>query len=514
MTEPHEDHGSPVRRDVRVPAAWRAHTVGLRKALRIVVPIVLIAALLYGADWSRAADEIAQIPMWPLVMLFMVMVVELIVSTVKWSCALRMHNLSFPFKYLLRALCSGFFLNSFLPTAIGGDVYRVYRTLPKDHFRSRALSAVLIERAVGLLALLALGGVAAFLIAHEYQVARVYSLVLLAITVVGAIGILALERGWLHGAMKRFDRIAAVAAVHHSIGLLGNRGRDWLSLVAMSAVYQAISIGVVFCLFALLSADVTLAEAALITALVGVAALLPITINGLGVMEGALVGGAVMLGIDFNQAVVVAFLRRMLNLSLAASCGVLHLTTFGQGDQDSGEKSFSSSLVSLRRRLFGSRNEASGASRPSPAETSSAPTAKAAYEDLLDSTQDAIIIWEMGGGGIQYLNRAAEQLYGYSRDEVYGRTTHELLKTHIAGGVDLLERTVARFGVWLGELRHTTRDGREIEVEGRLALMAQRDGRWLVLEVNRDISDDTAAEAAREQMACQLSELQTSRMRV
>ena len=246
MTEPHEDHGSPVRPGVPVPARWHAHTLRLRKALRIVVPIVLIAALVYGADWSRAAAEIAQIPLWPLIALFLVMVVELVVSTVKWSGALRMHNLTFPFKYLFRALCSGFFLNSFLPTAIGGDVYRVYRTLPKDNFRSRALSAVLIERAVGLLALLALGGVAALLMANEFQVARVYSLVLLAVTVAGVVGIVALERGWLHGAIKRFDRIAAVAAVHHSIGLLGNRGRDWLALVAMSAVYQAISIGVLF----------------------------------------------------------------------------------------------------------------------------------------------------------------------------------------------------------------------------------------------------------------------------
>ena len=255
----------------------------------------------------------------------------------------------------------------------------------------------------------------------------------------------------------------------------------------------------------------TLAQAALITALVGAAALLPITINGLGVMEGALVGGAVMLGIDFNQAVVVAFLRRMLNLSLAASCGVLHMTAFGQGAPEPSGTGLSGAFAGLRRRMLG-RAE-SEVSDPRPA-TPRAPAAKAAYEDLLDSTQDAIIIWEMGGGGIQYLTRAAEQLYGYSRAEVYGRTTHDVLRTQIAGGVDLLERTVARFGVWLGELRHTAQDGREIQVEGRLALMAQRDGRWLVLEVNRDISDGTAAEAAREEMACQLVELQTSRMRI
>ncbi|HEU4619273.1 MAG TPA: glycosyltransferase [Gammaproteobacteria bacterium] len=127
--------------------------------------------------------------------------------------------------------------------------------------------------------------------------------------------------------------------------------------------------------------------------------------------------------------------------------------------------------------------------------------------ELLEYTHDAIVIWEMGGGGIQYFNTAAEDLYGYAREEVRGRTTHELFRTELAGGIGLLERHLARFGVWVGELLHTTRDGRRIEVESRIALLLQRNGRSLVIEVNRDISDRKAAEAARSEMERQLAEL-------
>jgi PAS domain S-box-containing protein len=130
---------------------------------------------------------------------------------------------------------------------------------------------------------------------------------------------------------------------------------------------------------------------------------------------------------------------------------------------------------------------------------------------LLEYTHDAIIIWEMQGQGILYWNRAAEQLYGYSRGEVRGRTTHELLKTELVGGVTRLENSLARFGIWAGELRHTTRSGRKVDVEGRLAVMSQHNGRWLVLEVNRDITDRKAAEAARQSMEHQLAELRSLR---
>jgi PAS domain S-box-containing protein len=130
---------------------------------------------------------------------------------------------------------------------------------------------------------------------------------------------------------------------------------------------------------------------------------------------------------------------------------------------------------------------------------------------LLEFTNDAIIIWEMQGRGILYWNSAAERLYGYGRVEALGKTTHDLLKTQLAGGVTSLERDLARYGVWIGELTHTTGDGHRVLVEGRLALMSQRNNRWLVLEVNRDITDRKADESSRRAMEQQLEDLRAQR---
>ena len=132
---------------------------------------------------------------------------------------------------------------------------------------------------------------------------------------------------------------------------------------------------------------------------------------------------------------------------------------------------------------------------------------------LLEYTNDAIIIWEMQGRGILYWNRAAEQLYGYSRSVALGQTTHHLLKTQLAGGVTHLESNLAKYGVWIGELTHTTSSGQRVSVEGRLALMSQRNNRWLVLEVNRDISDRKALEQSRSLMERQLTDLRLLRER-
>jgi PAS domain S-box-containing protein len=113
--------------------------------------------------------------------------------------------------------------------------------------------------------------------------------------------------------------------------------------------------------------------------------------------------------------------------------------------------------------------------------------------NLLEQTHDAILVWELPGT-IRYWNRGAEQLYGFSREETVGRVSHDLLRTEHPMATKLFEPLIERYGSWTGELTHTRRDGRKIVVESRHVLMRDADGRQLVLETNRDVSERKQAE--------------------
>ena len=507
----------------RSSGATRPARVNAGKVLRYCVAGLLITLLLRRVNWSDAAAEMSRISLWPLACAFLAMGVGLVVSAWKWNWALRMHDLRYRFPFLLRSLCIGFFFNSFLPTAVGGDAYRVLRTIPRDRYRSRALSAVIVERAVGLLALMAIGGIGALKLAGQYTLARNYCFALLAVLAAVAAVFFALEGGWLERFAHRWRRVAAVDAIHHNLALLRYRRREWLGLAVGSFAFQAISIGVIFLLFIAVSSSATPSQCALIAAAVGLAAALPISVNGVGVMEGALVAAAVALGLDYEEALIVAFSRRALAVCLAVPCALLWLMEARHASDDGKPADLRSLIVTFRgsgfRGLFEALQPRELTRRASPSRQPQAepdvpladeiPTEASewAHTPLLEYTHDAIIIWEMQGSGILYWNRAAEQLYGFTRAEAHGRTTHELLKTELAGGVAALEENLAKYGVWVGELRHTTRGGRRVDVEGRLALMSQQSGRWLVLEVNRDVTDRKAAEAARVAMGRQLAEL-------
>jgi PAS domain S-box-containing protein len=108
--------------------------------------------------------------------------------------------------------------------------------------------------------------------------------------------------------------------------------------------------------------------------------------------------------------------------------------------------------------------------------------------DLLDQSYDAIFALRIDGRGIVYWNRGAERLYGYTAAEAQGRRTDELLQTRAPIPVRDIDTHVVHGGSWFGELIHTTRDGREIVVESRIASVSYDDDIY-ALETNRDITE-------------------------
>lgn len=114
---------------------------------------------------------------------------------------------------------------------------------------------------------------------------------------------------------------------------------------------------------------------------------------------------------------------------------------------------------------------------------------------LLNLATEPIFAWYMDGG-ITYWNRGAEQLYGFSVDEILGQSSHRVLKTRHPIPIDEFLHALRRERTWKGELRHTTKEGREVVVESQHQVLEEGDGRLLVLECNRDITERKRVETS------------------
>src|SRR5580698_2564637 len=107
---------------------------------------------------------------------------------------------------------------------------------------------------------------------------------------------------------------------------------------------------------------------------------------------------------------------------------------------------------------------------------------------LLDLSNDAIFVRD-AGDHVTYWNKAATELYGFSRREVLGRVTHEILQTQFPEHLEKINEQLHRDGNWNGELVHTRKDGTKVIVISRWVLDRETNGNaQCILETNNDIT--------------------------
>jgi PAS domain S-box-containing protein len=115
---------------------------------------------------------------------------------------------------------------------------------------------------------------------------------------------------------------------------------------------------------------------------------------------------------------------------------------------------------------------------------------------LLDLTHDTVFVRDLNDV-ITYWNRAAEQLYGWTREEAVGRVSRELMRTSFPIPLEAITAELLRTGRWEGELLHTLRDGRQVVLASRWSLeLDERQRPLSILETNTDITERNRTQEA------------------
>jgi two-component system CheB/CheR fusion protein len=131
---------------------------------------------------------------------------------------------------------------------------------------------------------------------------------------------------------------------------------------------------------------------------------------------------------------------------------------------------------------------------------------------LLELAHETIIVRELNGT-ILFWNRGAEEIYGWTKEQAIGKTTHELLKTEFPKPWNEVESELLRKGHWEGELTHVGRDRHRIVVESRWVLLREESGGAVVLEINSDITARRRSEEELRQLSGYLMRVQDEERR-
>jgi PAS domain S-box-containing protein len=135
-----------------------------------------------------------------------------------------------------------------------------------------------------------------------------------------------------------------------------------------------------------------------------------------------------------------------------------------------------------------------------------------AQAKFLDAANDAIFVGD-SDEKIVYWNGGAERLYGWTRKEAIGKSSHELLRTEFPVPFEeiALQR---REGSWEGELVHRKRDGTKVTVASAWTTLRNAQHKFTGwLEINRDVTERKRAEEDVRTLSARLLKIQEDERR-
>jgi uncharacterized protein (TIRG00374 family) len=302
--------------------------IALKIALSIALFIYVAAKVSPGSVWSvlRAAH-----PRLLLLAAGLFLFSNLVGSWL-WARLLRAQGVPIPYAKAASYYFVGLFFNNFLPSNIGGDIVRISDAAKHARHVSPVFSATLMDRLIGVLAIAFLALVTSFTVLDRLHLYALYGTMLVIFLV--AVGLLAavFHRGVLEAVERPFRWLGA-RRIEASIARLMDDLHGYRSQASTLGVVFIASTGVQVSRILVhyvvgLSLGVRVAVSYYFLFVPVLAALisLPISLNGIGVREGAAVVLFQMAGMTRQESFAIPFLTYVLSVLISLLGGLIFLT--------------------------------------------------------------------------------------------------------------------------------------------------------------------------------------------
>ena len=255
----------------------------------------------------------------------------ILLQTLRWKLLLRDLGVVAPLWVMFRRNWGARFFRYALPGQFGGDAFRIIAGVGVPADRATLSTSVLLDRLTGLVGLFGLLCVAGLLGAVPSG-----QLALRSISWAAFIGVLLslpwlltpAPGRWVQHLSKGLPQSKVTRFLHDVVEGVVNQSRKRKSLVAalaFSVLFHASVAVLAYFGFQALEVDVAFLSVLFVIPILNFAASIPISFNGLGVVEGGFAVMFTALGVDSAQAVAVAVLLRVTVTCMSLFGGLLYL---------------------------------------------------------------------------------------------------------------------------------------------------------------------------------------------
>lgn len=306
----------------------------LLQALKAAVSVGLIAFLLYKLSPADLLSNLRNISVASLAAAAAVFFASAVLGAWQWHRLLAAGGIALAFGQTFRVYFVGLFFNNFLPAGVGGDVVKIYDVSRFGNDPYQVFATTILDRVIGIAGLCVLALAASLGLAARGGLDRLWLYALVFAGCMAPLLALVLNRRLSRAVRGLFGRItlwglgARFDSLFRRLGeyrrvrslLAGLAGLavvvQFLRVVTHVLVAEALGIGVSSHVFV---------QFFVFVPLLGLLMVLPISINGLGVREGAGILLFTQIGFTSEQALLMELITYAIMVVVSLLGGVYFL---------------------------------------------------------------------------------------------------------------------------------------------------------------------------------------------
>lgn len=305
-----------------------------KATFKAILGIGLLTFLVIKVNPQKVFNEFSSLDMFPITLAFLAQLTAKFIWTFRWKEILDACGITKRFGELFIWLFIGLFFNCFLPTAVGGDIVRGYYAGRDQKSMAPSMTVLLIERILGLTTLAALAAATAIVVILKGG-SQVPFNILMAVFVLGTLltiagALLFSWQGWLDK-IKKLSSPARPRLARMKDNLIGamvlfNRpSTPKLRIVTSSMILQVVAVLFYIACARAVGLDTPATLFFFIVPASVVVAMLPLSLNGIGIREGVLVGLLVAQGASDAKSGAFAFLALIISTFFSLLGGLIYL---------------------------------------------------------------------------------------------------------------------------------------------------------------------------------------------
>jgi len=312
---------------------YRKYKKIINTTLRIIISLGLIVYLIISQfkDFKTISSTLRNLNILFLTLSFLTHIYGIWLTAFRWQTLLKTQGVHLSVLSLTSSTLIGQFFNNFLPTSIGGDVYRAYDVSKKSGFpMSSSVSVIVVERLSGIIAS-AVFAVAALFLGFTAIGGKSIIIPIVIFLVISLIVFFLILNPNIFGINKKLKKIkflekflSKLKNVYNTFLTFKNYKWTLVKVIFYSLTLQFAVIINYWLASKALGIPLDLTAFIFIVPVVSIIAMLPISLGGIGVREGSLVFLMVSLGAQNAKAAMCSLLLFAMLIIIGIVGGIIY----------------------------------------------------------------------------------------------------------------------------------------------------------------------------------------------